>query len=317
MKREKELIQNVLSDLSKMQNFRYTLLLLLVFCISCNRDTIKRDFISEFPENYTPNKEIISNLDTLPVLYNLASADKWLISAEMKRDYIFTLYDENFNKVCNFAYLGRGMNEYIAPTFLGQYNIEDGKIIKFIIYDCALNKLDEVIINVENKEVIDISTLLDIKAGMPLKSIFISQNGGYFGVSDYFNCKTYSAGKNFSDIRTFNPSIDIADRMEMHPYAQSYSCVDIQGEKMAVAYFNFPIIDIRSSDGILLKSILLKKKYIKPHQINDNNAHDYFIKILNYNNRIYALFLEESHNPFKIKSLCEMSENEVMSWQQF
>ena len=31
----------------------------------------------------------------------------------------------------------------------------------------------------------------------------------------------------------------------------------------------------------------------------------------------YYLFLEESHNPFKIKSLCDMFENEVMSWQQF
>lgn len=29
------------------------------------------------------------------------------------------------------------------------------------------------------------------------------------------------------------------------------------------------------------------------------------------------LYLEESHNPFKIKSLCDMFENEVMSWQQF
>ncbi len=32
---------------------------------------------------------------------------------------------------------------------------------------------------------------------------------------------------------------------------------------------------------------------------------------------IYFISLEESHNPLKIKSLCDMFENEVMSWQQF
>lgn len=32
---------------------------------------------------------------------------------------------------------------------------------------------------------------------------------------------------------------------------------------------------------------------------------------------IYLLFLEESHNPLRIKSLCGKFKDEVMSWQQF
>jgi len=32
---------------------------------------------------------------------------------------------------------------------------------------------------------------------------------------------------------------------------------------------------------------------------------------------IYLLFLEESHNPLRIKSLCGSSKNEVTSWQPF
>lgn len=32
---------------------------------------------------------------------------------------------------------------------------------------------------------------------------------------------------------------------------------------------------------------------------------------------IYLLFLEESHNPLRIKSLCGKFKNEVMSWQLF
>lgn len=303
MRKGKEIILNVLANNINLKHpggMRYLYycmrLFTLLLCISCNNSKTYRTLVEDFPNMETLLEFNIHECDTLYNLYDLSSTGDYLICAEKKRDYFFTLFDKDFNKVCSFARKGRGANEYIAPAFYGQYTKLQDTLLRFLIFDRALNRLDEISIDVKNGCTNNIASILKLEDHIPLRTIFLPNTEGCIGVTDYNNCKIYYANSNFSNFTTVNPSIDIEDKASSHPFSQNISCINEDGMRMAVAYYNFPVLDIYSSNGELVKNILLNNQYIKPNKINEDNMSDYFYKIIDYDNKIFSLYNNPEHD---------------------
>lgn len=167
-----------------MKNLSFLFVILLFWsCSTKNGDKIIT--IDEFPENFSLKGERI-HYDSVPKRpLEILLVDSLLIkrNSEISEEFLFYIYNNNNNRFLgSFGTSGRGPNEFISPSFTGQYVIND-KSIGIWMQDSNKKKIE--LINIteslkENRLIIDESIDEPQSYPLVLDPLFFN-NGDWIG----------------------------------------------------------------------------------------------------------------------------------------
>lgn len=257
--------------------------------VSCSRINTPYIVVEDFPTALHLEAVPVPELDSGIGAYDIMSVGEYLLCTQKHSDYFFTLYDSSFNELCHFAGKGRGHHEYLAPAYSGQYSIENNEL-RLSVMDRALARLDDIVIDLNSFEVEYFPVCsISHNANLSVRSLYRTVDGGYCGISDDSDCKFFTSDSSFATIDYHDHIMEFPVASDVHSISQTVAAMHPDSSKIAVAYFNLPQIDIRNSDGAVVKTIFIGG-IMRPQDIEKQAPEDFFLQIRSDERYIYALF---------------------------
>lgn len=259
--------------------------------------------VSKFPIDKELSGNVIPAFDESPGMYDIGSAGKYFLCTEKHKEHIFTLYSPEYEKICGFAKSGRAGNEYLAPIYTGQYSI-DGDVTRFKILDRLQGRLDTWVIGEKDPTPARAGKYEIPQANaFDLRNLYRLPGNGYCGVSDEFDCRYFTSDSTFSEV-VFYDNIMQFDRLQAHPIAQTASIAKPDLTRVAIAYYNFPQLDIRDIGGEIIKTVFIDR-ILLPEEVDfeEEDSDEYFVKLSASEDFIYALYNLEAETKGKSKVL--------------
>ena len=284
--------QNAFSNMKSLNRFISIILVYFAFAtaVSCKRSVgAPYQIVTTFPKDTVLTGSRILAMNPRIGLIDISTVGNCILCTEKGVKYFFTLYDNSFNPLIQFGIKGRADNEYLAPLCEGGVSI--GKDSIYIsIFDRAESILKGVIIDKKSKTASVISNYASKNdKTMDLRTLFMARDGSFFGISDKNDCKFFSCDSSFNNIEFENTIFPFGKEERVHEISQNESAAKPDMTKIAIAYYNFPQLEIREADGTIVKVIFIGK-ILKPQDVNKDNPTSYFEKIVTDEKNIYALF---------------------------
>ena len=270
--------------------------------------------VTGFPVEKAPESVPEHRLDDNIGVYDISMVGDYVLVVEKRREHFYTLYDKELNRICEFANKGRGPGEYLAPAYYGEYEITAGGNPVLSIYDRALFRYGRIEIDCNDGKAHIVSST-SLPSDSPLEIRFLRKCAdGYAGVLDVEDCRFFTCDSAFSGITCCDPVFPFPDKISAHETAQTVSCMDPGCGRVASAYYNFPQIDIRTVDGSLVKSVFIGE-IVKPEDVSQETACDYFLKIEAAGNHIYALYEDPAQPVYSSILVFDWNGNPVESYR--
>lgn len=266
---------------------KFILLAALIAAAGCSRVDAPHEIVKEFPVDITlPGKQLAGFNDRLGLI-DIDAIGQYMLCREHRTEFFYSLYDSESNLLQQFGRRGRGPGEFLAPEYTGVHTAyADSLILHFLDWATGTGyrlKVDKNGIKAEEEFNFSAGT------GTSARAVYHRPGIGYFGVSDDMDCKFFCTGEDFGNYRTFSNVLEFPQDLSAHEIAQSDCCVSQDLTRIAIGWFNFPQIDIRSADGTIIRTIFIGQ-IIRPQDIKPGEAEDYFLKLTAYGGHIYALF---------------------------
>lgn len=251
----------------------------LVLLSSC--DDNKECVVTMFPKTMYLKADTVEKMHKYPGILSITSvADKYV--CRVQGEYFYYIFDSNFQLISQVARKGRGDKEFIAPFFSGQYHHEKGND-----YIYLLERPQRVLYKVNIHDMRDIVPILSIPANKKIEPRYIFSVGNKFvGATDYDDCKIFVCDNQCKEC-VFKEQRFTSGKSKNHELFQSLASYNSVCEKMAVSFFNMPQIDIRNSNGDILKTLYIDKKSQFKERMSDKL---YFSCICSTDKYIYALY---------------------------
>lgn len=218
----------------------------------------------------------------------------YILCTERNTEFFFSLYDSNLNLVSQFGRHGRGNEEFIAPVFLGEYST--GKELTFDILDRATTRYQTWVTDSSSGKT-SLKESFHIRQDniFEIRALFRENDGSLFGISDESDCRFFTASANLEDTE-FHGNVMSFDNVPAHDLSQTCCAVKPDLSRIAIGYYNLPQMDIRTSDGSIVKSVFIGR-ILRPEDIDFESPDDYFLKLVADDENIYALYLNgDEHN---------------------
>lgn len=252
--------------------------------LACSDDA--REQITEFPVEQELKGEGIAPLNAYPGLYAIAAVgDKYLFT-RAKSSHIFWVADGEFRMTDSLAVRGNGSNEFWAPLFMGESGERDAQYyIRFL--DRASQKYYEM-------PLVSHSTarLVDDLSGLEMRSRYIFQlnDTSYIGAFDYDDSRLFTWNVPSNQVVLWDRLHDFRrNDLENQMISQHLAALRPDKERIAVAYFNLPVLDIRKTDGETVVSLTVGEA-VDPSDIDLQDPVDYFHTLHATERYIYALY---------------------------
>ena len=267
------------------------LIISVMFFAACSRliDT-PYYLVDELPDAVVLDGKPIVALDERIGIYDIDMLGEYFLCTEKRTEFFYSIYDSEFRLLSRFGKKGKSDNEFIAPVYTGQY--EDGSdILSFNVLDRAQFRYDTWSLNCNENKV--------QKTGMyriprhdvfEMRALYRAADSSYFGVSDFDECKFFTTGRDFSG-RVLYENVLGFKNGNAHEVSQSSCSVRPDGSRIVIAYYNLPQLDIRESDGAIVRTVFIGH-ILMPEDANPSV--EYFIKTDADQDYIYALY--EDHD---------------------
>lgn len=271
---------------------------LLFFCK--NEQKIKGNYSIEknFPINIELNGIPIPEFDVEIGLFDIKKAGKYIITTKRKQDYFFTIFSSDYNKITDICSRGNGPNEFLAPIYLGQYEIANEET-KIWILDRVKKRF--VLINIDktiadNSLVIDKQYDLSLIAEMDTRNLFYINDSLLIGSSDYEECKVLLYNLNNNKTTLLENLLEFPKRIMESTFYLSQNCMALKPDKAAFvsAFYSMPEIDLYKISGERYSTIFYKELLMPKQIINKDPgiSRSYFKDIYTTDNHFYLLSTE-------------------------
>lgn len=261
-------------------------IIIYIFC-ACSNDT---KVILDFPINQKLMGRQIKAWDSLYNAYSIIKLDDKYILALRNDDNFVCICDDNFRIIKKYLRKGHGHNDWLAPLVTGQSTYIEGETYAYVL-ERGENKLFAVNLNSLSDTPIKIEDFSD-KQLYGINYVYRTEDKKYIGskLVELAELFTYDAKKNITQpIRI--PSMDLslfsANKFELSQTLATYSNTQ---EKLAVAYFSFPIIHILDDNGENPITLQFEKTIPKYTRKDAFSPHPYLVDICSTEDYIYILY---------------------------
>lgn len=258
------------------------------FIVSCSNDT---KIVKSFAIHEKLKGRHIAILDSLHNAYSIKKSGDNFVFSVKKAGYFLCIYDQNFRLIKTALQKGHGHGEWEAPLLTGQVLNINGKL-----YTCVLDRtkasLYGVNLNGDSLETIKIEDFGKTKIQEP-SIVFLSvKDSNYIGArqikrTDLFTYYKDGDNMHLTEPKGINPNIFSSDEFALSQVQMTYN---EEQEKVAVAYFTFPLIHIMDKKGMNGITLQLDKEL--PQYTKENVAEPYFYisDLCSTKNNIYVLY---------------------------
>lgn len=251
--------------------------LFLFFLISCTPD--KETYVGHFPVEMKLKGEAVVKMKVYPDIVSISYVgDKYL--CRRRGRYFYTLFSAGFDSITSLAPKGHGKDEFLAPLYCGQYG-EDHILLldrpKCTLYRVAITDLRQR------------QSVAKIPSSFGVEPRFLFQVGKdkYLGADDHKGCPvfTFSSADEFIDTKV-QPDVLPSGSVDSE-LCENIAVYSASQRKMAVAYFNLPVLCFRDAEGTIVKTILVDN--VSSIQKNGMGG-EYFTCICATPKYVYALY---------------------------
>lgn len=271
-----------------MLQMKKAVLLISLLVVGCTEFREPHEVVREFPiDCHLSGKPLTAFNERIGLIDIDAVGKEYILCRELRTEFNYSLYDGNLNLVTQFARRGRGSGEFLAPDYTGLYKSYDDSVTLDIL-DRATGIYSRLRISEEG---VDARRLFNfsVEARTPVRAVFYHKGHGYFGISDDYDCRFFKTDEKFGNFQSFGNIFEFPDELPVHEIAQNDCCVHPNLTRIAIGWFNFPQLDIRSSDGKIIKTVFINK-IVKPKKVSLDDIQDYFFKLVADSSHIYALY---------------------------
>ncbi len=254
------------------------LIISLLICGCTKRIATPYHIVEQFPTEQRLEGEPIPQLDDCLGIIDIGTAGSFLICKEHKTTYHFAIYDSVFRKIGHWGRRGRGAGEYLAPIYYGQCEMAAG-LVRIFLWERILQELYTVdIIDTTDSTGLKLSSKFSIPRGSKLEPRILvrKDENTFFGVSDWMDCRFFSCDSTFRNPAIASP-VFAFDNPIAHEICQSCYGVKPDKTRIAIAYFNMPQIDIRTSDGTIVRTVFWDR-IRPPQELDPDNLATYCYK---------------------------------------
>ena len=277
---------------------------------ACNRLPKKSVEIKDFPHIVFLEGDSISIFDNELGIMELNDAGDYILCSSHRTDYHYSVFHKkDFHKVGEILKQGRGTEEFIAPSYFSQYQIEGGET-KIWVLERALN----VFFKINLTATLEMDSLIVEKkyklatSGSSYRDMYYINNDMFWATEDQQECRHLIINSDNCDKKYIEPAVPFPKRGNIHHISQTISTKHPAIFKIASAYFNFPQIDFIDKQGIY--RTIFYPSIIYPRKVSEDQVeYEYFSSICSDENNVYALY-DPSHDASSDKS-----EILVFSWE--
>ncbi len=276
--------------------------IILIMCITCISCTDNIKIIMDFPVDEQLQEHSIVQLDTMYTSYSVTKlADKYIFGIK-KDEYLFCVYDDSLNFLYKMMRFGNGHGEWIAPMPTGQMLSLENKT-----YASFLERQHNILYGVN----------LDDPISSPIKmedfnhtklygtnNIYSIDKNKYIGTRLHTECEVILHDATTQTLSTLKPKAMYSNFFASNPFELSQTITTYSDKRKALAmvYFNFPRINIISSDGKQNITLQIGKEMPQYTNQYSKDPHYYFIDICSTDRKIYALY-DEPQKPHEMSIL--------------
>ncbi len=258
------------------------------FIVSCSNDI---RVVKSFPIHEKLEGRHIASLDSLYNAYSIKKSGDNFVFSVRKEDFFLRIYDKNFRLIRTALPKGHGHGEWEAPLLTGQDININGKS-----YTCVLERtkasLYAVDLDGDSLETIKIEDLGKTKI-QGANSVFLSaQDSSYIGAQQIKRTDLFTYHKNGDKVQLIepqgiDPNIFSTDEFVLSQVQMTYN---EEQEKVAVAYFTFPLIHIMDKNGENGITLQLDKELPQYTKETVAEAFFYNLNLCSTKNNIYVLY---------------------------
>ncbi len=250
-----------------------------VLLSSC-RDHQER-VVTKFPQQVSLEANSIDGTDKYQDILSVTMvADKYVCRS--KGEFFYYVFDSQFQLISRIARRGHGNKEFIAPFFSGQYLQEKGRE-----YIYLLERPQRTLYKVNIHDAMDVVPVFRFPIGKKIEPRYIfSVANKFVGANDLDDCKIFVYDRQCGEC-VFKEQTYTSEKRKSHELFESIASYSPSNEKLAVAFFNLPQIDIRNSNGDILNTIFIDKKLPLKEDMSDKL---YFSCVCSTDKYIYALY---------------------------
>jgi len=266
--------------------------LLIVSLCSCAGEE-SRVVVTDFPHEYKLQATGIDSMNRYPGVYAISMAGDRIIALR-KANKFYLVLDSDFHLLNEIAPRGHGRGEFVFPSYCGQCE-NDGEAEYIYVLERTESKLYRVSLAGEK----DSECVVNIPQNLGLTPSFL------FKVDDHTCAGTNGTGafpffvldtKDWK-AQSFEPTLPLeGNEAELFVLSQNIGTYSAAQSRIALAYFCFPQLDIRQSDGQLLRTVVYKRE-LSSSEINVENPMGYFDCVASTSRHIYALYNGEEDKP--------------------
>lgn len=267
--------------------------------MGCMDDKKGAEVVERFPLEFDLKPVGVDSLNNYPGTYDISVAGDYFVGMR-KADYFFFVLDKDFRLVDEIAPKGHGDGEFMAPLYCGQY-IEEDSLGFIYVLERPARKLYKVALDGKTPR----KCVLELPLSWELEPAYMFKCGqdSCIGGNSLYDTDFFVIDLSDDKVEKFEPVFAFDGSMaEVADISQNIATYSSSRSRMAVAYFNLPEMDIRTSSGEIIKSVFYKD-LMKPEEIDRYEPKEYFLGITSTPRHIYALYVGDDMERKNGKSL--------------
>lgn len=263
-----------------------TFLLSIIFLLSACTNS-KHDAVDKFPVDKQLKGERVTKLDSCFACYGVMYNDGYYVFTQ-KGNFAFRIFDASFNGINQVCARGNGENEWLAPYATGQFDTRNEQKSFYALERpthtlrlCTLSNGDRV--DVEDFSGMDIADL---------RYVFCTGDKKYIGSQDEDERKLFCYDANAKKLTEFeHEGAETGEcKAGKQDLLQTLATYNAEKRKLAVTYFSFPLLVIRSSEGDVVKTVRIGKDWPLYTDKNFEDANMWIVGVSSDDENVYLLY---------------------------
>lgn len=259
-----------------------------IFFFLAGCDTKTNRIVEKYPLEKSLKAKHVNKMDSLYTMYAVVTDGNNFLFSQKKKAKFFVTADNGLNITGELCPAGNGHGEWNAPIATGQFGKHESVPCAYIL-ERSTHSLYMQPTDGNNPTLVESFKSKDIAS---IRYVFRVSDDSFVGALDDDKCEFFTYRKTDKHFKTFEHPIPNTEKMGnmSHTLLQTLATYNNNDGRIAICYFTFPLIVIRSSEGKIEQTIQVEKTLPQYTEDNAIEPHFYFKAIKSDSRYIYALY---------------------------
>lgn len=250
--------------------------LVMAFFAACSDR--KSVYVDKFPRNIELEGHAVEKMNHYPGVMSISAVGDGFL-CRTRGEFFYYIFNADFDSLGTIARRGKGKDEFLAPYYSGQCEGGSAYVLdrpKGILFSLNLQGKGQ-------KQLVK----LPARHGVEPRFLFKVDDRSYIGSDDNHDNRMFVYRQDEDNVTIFEqpPFVDNKSDHQRDLY-ECLATYNRAKQRVAVSYFNLPVVSIWKADGTLVRAINVDKNY----DVKNRGEELSFTCICSTDNCIYALY---------------------------